>query len=393
MTFPLSHSQQEMEASIITNLKELAKRRDWIFNVVAPPEVQIHYPSITIEEDIFYVLQHWGQLLSLPPSTRTQLIREENFYALHCVTNDEIDETFRCTIPNAVVTNPTGLVLTPDLEIVAQSLDGQRTNVSLDIEKIKEKLNQNQIFPGTYVSLLSSYTLNFAHWLMDCLPRLALLESLNNDFKFIIPNESPNYLVNSLKLLGIQENQLVKIKEESIIVENLILCHAAQKAGRPSKTHLLTVRDRLVAPFMDYKNRCLTPPRRIYVSRAHSSRKIINENEILEILEDHDFKIIYCEKMSLLDQINLFSNAEVILGPHGAGMYNQIFCDSGTIIIEIYNKEYWHHSSRIISSFMGHPHWHIFGENVDEDWQTWVDPLKLKKILALVLGNRVAESL
>lgn len=391
MTFSLSNSQQGSEANIITNLKELAKKRGWLFEVITPLEVQIHYPSNTIEEDILYVLQSWGKLLSLPPSARTQFIREENFYNLHCVTNYEINETFRCAIPNAVVTNPTGLVLTSNLEIVTQSLDGQKRNVSLDIERIREKFNRSQVLSGTYVSLLSSYTLNFAHWLMDCLPKLALLESLKGNLKFIIPDEPPSYLVDSLKILGIQESQMVRIKEESILVEELIFCHASQKAGRPSKIHLLTVRDRLIASSIGNQNRCLTP-RRIYVSRAHSSRNLVNEDEVLKVLADFSFESIHCENMSLLEQINIFSKAEVVLAPHGAGIYNQIFCNPGAIIIEIYNKEYWHHSSRIISSFMKHSHWHIFGESVSQDWQTWVDPLKLKKILSLALCDRSIRS-
>jgi capsular polysaccharide biosynthesis protein len=142
----------------------------------------------------------------------------------------------------------------------------------------------------------------------------------------------------------------------------------------------------LLSSFIDEENVRLAS-KRIYVSRSQSSRKIVNEAEILQILTKYNFEVIHCEKMSLAEQIKIFSEAEIILGPHGAGMYNQIFCHSGTSIIEIYNKEYWHHSSRIISSFMGHKHWHIFGENVSSDWQTWVDPLKLEKVLFLVLHD------
>ena len=226
---------------------------------------------------------------------------------------------------------------------------------------------------------------------MDCLPKLALIESLDSsvkkDLKFIIPDGSTPYIVDSLKLLGIQEDQTIQIQEESIIVENLILCRAAEKAGRPKKIHFLAIRNKLLSSFIDKENVRL-PSKRIYVSRSQSSRKIVNEEEILQILRKYNFEVIHCENMSLTEQIKIFSEAEIVLGPHGAGMYNQIFCHSGTSIIEIYNKEYWHHSSRIISSFMGHKHWHIFGENVSSDWQTWVDPLKLEKVLSLVLHDR-----
>ncbi|BBD57023.1 capsular polysaccharide biosynthesis protein-like [Planktothrix agardhii CCAP 1459/11A] len=392
MTSSLSHSKEIPELTINNNLAELAKKQGWDFEVICPAEIQIHYPSNTIEEDLLYVIQDWGKLLQYSPQERSKLGREDNFYHLHCVTNYEIGESFRCSIPRALVVNKTGLVITSDLEILRQSIEGQKININLKAGQIKDKFNDSQILSGTYISLLSywSHTLNFAHWLMDCLPKLALIESLDSsikkNLKFIIPDGSTPYIVDSLKLLGIQENQTIQIQEESIIVENLILCRAAENPARPKKMHFLAMRNKLLSSFIDEENVRLAS-KRIYVSRSQSSRKIVNEAEILQILTKYNFEVIHCEKMSLAEQIKIFSEAEIILGPHGAGMYNQIFCHSGTSIIEIYNKEYWHHSSRIISSFMGHKHWHIFGENVSSDWQTWVDPLKLEKVLFLVLHD------
>ncbi len=374
--------------SINTNLKELAKKNGWLFEVATPPSIQISYPSHTIEEDLLYVIQDWAELLIQPAEERTKFGREEYFYHLHCVTDYEIDETFICVIPDALILNKMGLTITSDLEIIRQSLAGKNREISLNPEQVKKKIEDNQVIPGTYVSLLSCYTLNFAHWLMDCLPKLSLLESLSNrvktDLKFIIPEDSPHYIIDSLKLLGIQENQTIPISKKDIRVEKLILCHAAQNPGRPSKKHILTIRDKLLSSVVDKKKHNLAS-RRLYISRSQSSRKIVNEEEILQVLTHYNFEVIHCESMSFAEQIALFSKAEVVLGPHGAGIYNQIFCQSGTTIIEIYNKDYWHHSSRIISSFMGHTHWHIFGENVSEDWPTWVDPLKLEKILSMAL--------
>ncbi|TAG96966.1 MAG: glycosyltransferase family 61 protein [Oscillatoriales cyanobacterium] len=374
---------------IDTNLKDLAEKNEWLFEVIETPIVQIRKPSNTLEEDIFYVIKNGETLINNSPSSQlagTKIAREKDFYDLYCITAYEIAETFRCTIPCATVLNAKGLVVTSNLEILSQSVYGQNMDVSLNLEQIKQNLDSSQVLPGTYVSLLSNHTLNYAHWLMDSLPKLALLESLSSDLNFIIPDGSPRYIIDALNLLGIQEDQIVKIKEESIVVENLILCHAAQNPGRPSKTHLLTTRNRLLASVADRKSN-RSSHRRIYISRSNSSRKIVNEAEILPILKDYNFEIIHCEELSLVEQIEIFSEAQVVLGSHGAGIYNQIFCKPGAIIIEIYNKHYWYHSSWIVANLMEHIHWHIFGENVDEDWQTWVDPLKLQKILSLALTH------
>ena len=39
--------------------------------------------------------------------------------------------------------------------------------------------------------------------------------------------------------------------------------------------------------------------------------------------------------MTFLDQINLFSEAEIVIGLHGAGLSNHLFCQPKTKVIEI----------------------------------------------------------
>ena len=66
--------------------------------------------------------------------------------------------------------------------------------------------------------------------------------------------------------------------------------------------------------------------RRIYVSRANASgRKIANEEEILPILTSRGFVCSELEEMSLSAQIELFSKAEAVVAPHGAGLTNLVW--------------------------------------------------------------------
>ena len=117
----------------------------------------------------------------------------------------------------------------------------EKLKLDFNLEKIKEAINNSDKLLGTYVSLLSDYSLNYAHWLMDGLPKLALLESLKQELKFIIPKNSPSYIIDSLKLLGIKEQQLIKIQHPCLVVEKLILIHGAQKNGRVCKKYILKI--------------------------------------------------------------------------------------------------------------------------------------------------------
>ena len=81
-------------------------------------------------------------------------------------------------------------------------------------------------------------------------------------------------------------------------------------------------------------------PKAIVVSRGSSTtRRWLNEDECMEVLNSLGFKLIDPSKMSLLEQIKTFSSADIILGPHGAGLTNLMFSCPGTKVIEIRSNE------------------------------------------------------
>ena len=82
---------------------------------------------------------------------------------------------------------------------------------------------------------------------------------------------------------------------------------------------------------------------KIYIDRSDSSvnkffRKIINEKEIIDFLISKNFKIVKLSEFSFLDQVCIFNNAKHIIGLHGAGFANVIFCKKNTNIVEIKPK-------------------------------------------------------
>jgi capsular polysaccharide biosynthesis protein len=59
-------------------------------------------------------------------------------------------------------------------------------------------------------------------------------------------------------------------------------------------------------------------------------------------MERHGFEIITPGDMSVEEQIAAFRNAEIIVGPHGAGLANLVYCRSGggTRVIELAQMSY-----------------------------------------------------
>ena len=71
----------------------------------------------------------------------------------------------------------------------------------------------------------------------------------------------------------------------------------------------------------------------IYISRRNaSSRKILNEDELIPQIKKMGFSTYVLEEITFIDQIKLFASATFIVAPHGAGLSNIIFSDNPTII-------------------------------------------------------------
>ena len=78
---------------------------------------------------------------------------------------------------------------------------------------------------------------------------------------------------------------------------------------------------------------------RIYISRSKAKwARIVNENEIIPLLEKHDFQIIQFEDYSVAEQINLMQNADFIIGVQGSGLINIAYQKEGSKLIEICDK-------------------------------------------------------
>ena len=56
---------------------------------------------------------------------------------------------------------------------------------------------------------------------------------------------------------------------------------------------------------------------------------------MIPLLINHGFTIILAEELSFTEQVAIFSNAEIIMGLHGAGLVNMLFMKKNCCVIEI----------------------------------------------------------
>ncbi|MDF2668231.1 MAG: capsular polysaccharide biosynthesis protein [Paenibacillus sp.] len=200
----------------------------------------------------------------------------------------------------------------------------------------------------------------YYHWMMDVLPRLQLLRNNGIHVQHYIINSSSKALFQreSLAMLGISPQQIMSSSDQ-LHIQSKSLIIPGFKGSLRDKWSCAFLRSELMEK---HSIQAIEGFERIYISREEAGkRKIVNEREVLQHLEQYGFRKVILERLALRDQIQLFASAKVIAGPHGAGMTNMVFANPGTTIIEIFSPQLVHTCYPALSSILGHKHYYLIG--------------------------------
>ena len=89
------------------------------------------------------------------------------------------------------------------------------------------------------------------------------------------------------------------------------------------------------------------PWRKLYLVRSSERRSLTNQAEIMVDLLRDGFQPVSTENLSFANQVHLFSQAAVVMGPTGAAMTNLLWCNPGAKAVIFYsdhpfrNKTFW----------------------------------------------------
>jgi capsular polysaccharide biosynthesis protein len=75
-----------------------------------------------------------------------------------------------------------------------------------------------------------------------------------------------------------------------------------------------------------------------------------NENELVDLLVKNGYTEVFTEKMNSLEKLNLFHNAETIVGAIGGGLCNVLFSKPETKLISIVSPTFLDVNSRFTYS-------------------------------------------
>jgi Glycosyltransferase 61 len=252
-------------------------------------------------------------------------------------------QTFILTIPKGQVYGLDGW--TPIDDSLINELVWQNVFLAKDMLE-RAKRNPIREIKGRVAVITQSGFGYYYHWVAEVLGRLALLEMKKIEYDFLyVPNTAP-YMLETLQLWGVNPSKIIVasddiiVKADELIVPSLV--SGVFVNGCPRLVHyipryLITyIKSKLLISALQHQNKnhfC----KRVFISRQDAaSRKIVNEDEVFAALEAHGFVRYHLTKLSLIEQIQLFNNAEIIMGTLGSGLTNVLFCNSNTKIIELY---------------------------------------------------------
>ena len=205
---------------------------------------------------------------------------------------------------------------------------------------------------------------NYCHWLLDQLPRLRHLEDHQN----IIMYKMSAFMKNMIELMDIDSDRVHLMNERTVLkihrlkIESSMAKHFYHPCQDMNADLVKFVRSSLDTRAMPSHSE-IKAKKNVYLSRnKYERRRISNEDELLNVLENYDFHTVYPEELTMSEQIALFRNAEVIVSPHGASLANIVFSENITLI-EIFNQNYGTPTFYIMAQLLGYSYQHILGNN------------------------------
>lgn len=187
-------------------------------------------------------------------------------------------------------------------------------------------------YGGRALNLASCYAReNYCHFLLDALPRLELFHRARLSFSdvdwILVPHFVGSAREPFFEALGLPPEKLLRLAPGRQYQFDLL--YQPSFPGRESYV------PKWVAEF--YRDRVLsvhkvrqTLKRRLYVSRRQ--RGIENDRAVWHLLAAHGFERV--EPTTWDQNVDTFAQASLVVGPHGAGLSNVIFCPPGAHLIE-----------------------------------------------------------
>ena len=188
---------------------------------------------------------------------------------------------------------------------------------------------------------------NYYHFIYDTLPYLISykkLKSVTNNLKLLMHyshgDKFYKFVTEFLEILKIDESDVVILNKDTMY-SHVYISSTYTYGSDPKQQPRTEIYDLYKEIVENVKELNIKKqfPKKFYISRRSwihndfsnigtnytTRRKCENENELVDLLKSQGYEEIFTEKLSTVDKILLFNNAEAIVSAIGGGIVNVLF--------------------------------------------------------------------
>jgi len=273
--------------------------------------------------------------------------------------------------------------LTKSRQVISESVGTKKQHSRFSFRRLYlGKLEKISGVCCVFRSSTLQHTRNYSHTLIDNLSRLWLLSQSNllqdQEVKVLF-SSAPTDLESFFIETFIPENFTIFVIDyrKLYVCEKILFAPVITKRGAGA----------IPKEYADFLLEKLRPRRsrqqekRIYISRAKRGlRSILNEDFLIDFLSQYGFNTFCLETMSMTEKIELFYDAEYVIGAYGAGMANLIFSEN-TKVVELFPTQFIAPNYYFLSKSLGHHYLYCYGKEHDINKNFEVDISVIQKAL------------
>jgi capsular polysaccharide biosynthesis protein len=183
-------------------------------------------------------------------------------------------------------------------------------------------------------------SLAYGHWISDTITSVFLWRDalLKGKISLLMPYQRVPWTEQILDAFDIPKSARIQPETNVLSLETCIVSVSCstQNVLRPPDV-LVEIADFILEKIE--AKRSNPGHKLLYISRddqtTYWKRTIVNEDELLEALKPLGFEIVKPGQMPFLAQAKLFSEAKIIVAPHGSALMNSIFAPRGCTVIDL----------------------------------------------------------
>lgn len=338
-------------------------------SLLGPIAGKMPYSSIESLEKLSYRPELARHILDILPMLPADLVRHqvERSYPPFIRTEAVFERRNLYLLKDVVVSPQSGMVWLEN-KIVEESVGSLRRIMDWG------ELLHEPLLPVTELPLedpvLVCHPASYFHWLMEVLPSALLALASFPALKILTHEQCPGYLMQGLTaILGPKVLERVVTSPGPVRVERLVLPQYPAKSEFVHPQVLKLLRGEVTAKLLGEgaPQAGVGSGEVFYISRRKGKkRRLAGEDLLEERLNARGVTVLHCEEMTLKEQVRTFQGARMVIGTHGAGLSNLIWCEGPCRVVEIFPRNYILDCFAWLSFSLGFDYHHVICENGHE---------------------------